>query len=449
MSFTFRWVSTPGQNNNFVNGSINGGRARAFLDDGKVDPFDSPLYICIPPITFIGGNAGAATLYDFAKLLATCGPRSTVQNPGIDYRGNRIRTGGQLTINDNPCGNYEFNLLEDGTTLSQASVATLFSNTNDISTWIVCKGDLTINSSTVLIPTVNPSYTLPSTSTYEYPPDPDAKRRLFMVLYVKGNLIFSNSSSGISMSACGGNTSEAGVNIASFTVPVASSLFYNSYANSGVSLTSVGGVGGSPAAGGSDVNSGTPGTNGAIDLTGTTIQTGGGGSGNVIGREVSVFSGAGGDGSPFSGGAGGGSANIDERSSATAGSSLGGAGGNGNNPLSSTSTCGGTGNPGGTATNGATGLIGTGGVVIVICEGTIDSQGGGFIRANGVNSSEFINTNFEVASGGASGGGSIVVVQSSSLSTFPTLQALGGTGGGGTGGGRGGNGVSATYGINS
>jgi hypothetical protein len=41
-----------------------------------VEPFDSPLYICIPPTTFHGGK--------------------------------RI-CGGALRINDNPCGNYEFN----------------------------------------------------------------------------------------------------------------------------------------------------------------------------------------------------------------------------------------------------------------------------------------------------------------------------------------------------
>jgi len=208
MSFTFNWVSTPGQNNNFVNGSINSGRARAFLDDGQTDPFDSPLYICIPPITFLGGDAGAANIYDFAKLLATCAP-TTVQNPGIDYRGNRINTGGALTLNGNAFGNYEFNVLPT-TVLDQATVATLFSDTNDKSTFIVVKGNLSIGGNTILIPNVNPSYVAPATVTS---PDPDAKRRLFMVVYVTGNLTFTNQSSVISMTACGGNSSPTGADI--------------------------------------------------------------------------------------------------------------------------------------------------------------------------------------------------------------------------------------------
>ena len=170
MSFTFNWVPTPGQNNSFVNESVNGGgRARAIRDDGQLDPFDSPLYICIPPITFLGGNASAANIYDFAKLLATCGPRSTVQNPGIDYRGNRINTGGTITLNGNAFGNYEFNLLPT-TILDQATVATLFSTTEDISTFIVVKGNLTIEGDTTLKPNVNPSYSPPGTNTA---PDPD------------------------------------------------------------------------------------------------------------------------------------------------------------------------------------------------------------------------------------------------------------------------------------
>ena len=427
MSFTFNWVSTPGQNNNFVNGSINSGRARAFLDDGNVDPFDSPLYICIPPITFAGGNGSAATLLDFARLLGTCAlPRSTVANPARNYNGNIIPTGGALTINGNPCGNYEFNILPGGTTLTQATVATLFSSTEDISTWIVVQGNLTIPTATVLIPTVNPTYTLPSGGTTL--PDPNAKRRLFMVVYAKGNLTLADSSSAISMTACGGNSSSTGANIASFNIPIASNVYYFSTGGITPTIQSVGSAGGAAVSS----SNGNPGSNVPISPDGSQLYTAGGGSGNQAPAGANL-SGAGGSGSPFSGGAGGGSAT--KNNGATAGSSLGGAGGNG-----TIGGVGGTGNPGGTG-GAASGNSGTGGVVIVICEGSMTSTGG-TVRANGVDSLQ--NSGQE---GGASGGGIAVLIESSSTATFPASTATGGQRQ--SAGGAGASGSTYNYGINS
>ena len=437
MSFTFNWVSTPGQNNNFVNGSINSGRARAFLDDGQVDPFDSPLYICIPPITFLGGNAGAATLLDFARTIVTSAP-TRVQNPGIDYRGNRLR-GGTFTLNGNPCGNYEFNVLPGGTTLTQATIATLFSNTNDISTWVVCKGNLTIPASTYLTPTVNPDYVLPGTNSS---PDPDAKRRLFMVVYVTGNLTFSASTSIISMNGRGGNTSASGANISSFNVPIASNLYYGISPNINPTIQSVGAAGGAVSLGGSGNN----GDNATASLNGSILYTGGGGSG--LADVDGGTSGAGGAGSPFSGGTGGGSAAKGEIAPANA-SSLGGTGGSG----SSGATVGGTGNPGGLGDNGGAsglnGFDGTGGILIVIAEGTFVTDGlSPNIQACGIN-----GTNFDLQASGASGGGIIALIQSSTSGTFPDTQPFGGTGGeasfGFNTGGSGGNGSAYNYGINS
>lgn len=425
MAFTFRWVSTPGQNNSFVNGSINSGRARAFLDDGKVDPFDSPLYICVPPITFAGGNGSAATLYDFARTLATCGVYSTVANPGTNYNGNKIPTGGTLTVNGNSCGNYEYNVLSGGTTLNQATVATLFSSTLDISTWIVVQGDLTIPASVVLIPNVNPSYSAPATTTS---PDPYAKRRLFMVVYVTGNLSIGDSSSAISMTGCGGNTSATGANIGTFNVPIASNIYYFSTPNVSPTIQSVGGAGGAAV---TSAN-GNSGDNAPVSVDGSALYTGGGGSGNQTAG--ANYSGAGGSGSAFSGGTGGGSAT--KNTGATDGSSLGGVGGTGSGGASSV---GGTGNPGGTG-GAASGSTGTGGVLVVICEGTI-SSGGGKLRANGINS--VISGGQE---GGASGGGIVAVIKSSSTS-FTDVEVAGGNRS--SYGGPGGIGSSYTYGINS
>jgi len=438
MSFTFNWVSTPGQNNNFVNGSINGGRARAFLDDGQVDPFDSPLYICIPPITFQGGNSGAATLLDFARTIATCGVFSRVQQPGLNYNGNRISTGGTFTLNGNPCGNYEYNVLEGGTTLTQASIATLFSSTNDVSSWIVCKGNLTIGAGAVLIPTVNPTYTAPSKITYATPPDPDAKRRLFMVVYVTGNLIFGNNDSTISMSACGGNTSSTGANIGTFNVPIANNIYYYTgtppATSASPTIQSVGGAGGASV---SSPANGQPGGSGAALANFNLLYTAGGGSGKQNGSpDGSWFSGAGGSGSAFSGGAGGGAAA--RSAGATAGSSLGGAGGT--SSPSAGSAAGGTGNPGGTGNTGTNGLDGTGGVVIIICEGSYIAPeiGDGKIYANGV-------SNNSIGSGGASGAGLIAFIQSSSAAAAPVLESSGGVATGSAG--SGGNGPTFKYGI--
>lgn len=424
MAFTFNWVSTPGQNNSFVNQSINGGRATATVDNGQLDPFDSPLYICIPPTTFQGGNAGAATLFDFARLIATCGPTTTVQNPGTNYNGNRLSTGGTFTLNGNACGNYEYNVLSGGTTLNQATVATLFSSTLDISTWIICKGDLTIPASVVLIPNVNPSYSAPATTTS---PDPYAKRRLFMVVYVTGNLSISDTSSAISMTGCGGNTSATGANIGTFNIPIATNIYY-----SGLVSPIIQNVG---AAGGAAVTSanGNPGDNASTSVDASALYTGGGGSGNQNPAGAN-YSGAGGSGSAFSGGAGGGSAS--RNTGATAGSSLGGVGGSGS---SGANSVGGTGNPGGTG-GIASGSTGTGGVLVVICEGTI-SSGGGTLRANGINS--VISGSQE---GGAAGGGIVAVIKSSST-TFTAVEVAGGNRT--NVGGPGGNGNSFTYGINS
>ena len=151
MAYTFSWVPTPGQNNSFV--TNNNGTGRAIVNAQQY-PFNSPLYICIPPITFQGGNADAATLYDFARTILTCGTPTRVQNPGINYNGNPLSTGGAFTLNGNPCGRYEYNVLAGGTTLTQAMVATLFSSSLDISTWIVVQGNLTIGSGVKLIPNV-------------------------------------------------------------------------------------------------------------------------------------------------------------------------------------------------------------------------------------------------------------------------------------------------------
>jgi len=263
-----------------------------------------------------------------------------------------------------------------------------------------------------------------------------------MVVYVTGNLTFSDSTSLISMNARGGNTSASGANISSFNVPIASNLYYGISPNINPTIQSVGAAGGAVSLGGSGNN----GANATASLNGSILYTGGGGSG--LADVDGGTSGAGGAGSPFSGGTGGGSAAKGEIAPANA-SSLGGTGGSG----SSGATVGGTGNPGGLGDNGGpsglNGFDGTGGILIVIAEGTFVTDGlSPNIQACGIN-----GTNLGLQASGASGGGIIALIQSSTSGTFPDTQPYGGTGGeasfGFNTGGMGGNGSAYNYGINS
>jgi hypothetical protein len=397
MAYTFSWVPTTGQNNSFVQNN-NTGKGYAVVQTQQ-NPFNSPLYICVPPTTFQGGDAGAASLYDFAMLLATTGQTFTVANPAINYNGKRLG-GGRLTINGNPCGNYEYNILPT-TTLIQTSVATLFSSTNDISSWIVCKGNLTLDAGITLIPTVTTGYSQNSPTATA--PDGNVYRRLFMVVYVTGTLTLGTGAL-ISMSACGGNSDTLGANIASFQIPVANGLTTGS--------PSIAAQGSSTTAPTFTTTVGIAGPAGVKSLD--RYSTGGGGSGYMVGASGGATSpGSGGAGSCFSGGTGGGN-NNKGGSGSTSGSSLGGAGGD--TPGTVSSGTGGTGNPGGTGTT--QGNAGTGGILIIIA-GSI-SGASGSLAANGV-------TSGSSNSGGASGGG--IILQISGDSTYiVTTYTSGGAG---------------------
>ena len=127
--------------------------------------------------------------------------------------------------------------------------------------------------------------------------------------------------------------------------------------------------------------------NGRAGFAGTGRQTGGGGtSGNGWGGNVA----AGGIGTSYSGGPGGG---FD-----TAGSSNGGAGGS---SKSASYAAGGAGNPGGAGSDyaGTTGANGTGGLLVIYSN---EYENNGKISANG------IKTNYgDWGPGGSSGGGSV------------------------------------------
>ena len=186
------------------------------------------------------------------------------------------------------------------------------------------------------------------------------------------------------------------------------------------------------AAGGASVEAWNVGKNGT---SGTSRQTGGGGSGAT--QEVGT-SGRGGNGTSYSGGAGGGAART---SRGQAGNDYGGAGGNaGVSPNWSSGTGGGAGNPGGSGCSAGfyaySGQNGTGGLLTLYAN-IIENKG--IISSNGM-----IGGTGEVAGGGSSGGGSVNIFFNTSI-TKGTISATGGTGGAGQNrGGAGGNGSIST-----
>ena len=176
---------------------------------------------------------------------------------------------------------------------------------------------------------------------------------------------------------------------------------------------------------------GKPGTNGI------NRQTGGGGSGSLNQGDTSYkfysVSGAGSDGTSYSGGSGGGGLSVNYRNGthkANSASPNGGAGGNGYGLRYSSSwttryASGGAGNPGGIgASNGNgndqryNGQTGTGGLLVIYSNNIINN---GMIYSNGSTS-----TTGTYATGGSSGGGSINIFYRTLISEG-TIASTGGT----------------------
>lgn len=172
---------------------------------------------------------------------------------------------------------------------------------------------------------------------------------------------------------------------------------------------------------------------------GSTGQTGGGGGGSA---QYTGTSGAGSYGSCFSGGSGGGS--IDDgnggnyggaggsTSSATA---WGGAGGNSGTGHGSTGS-GGAGNPTGngySTSNGSTTATaeggGTGGLLIIVAGGNVTINSNGKINCDGGRSEHTINNNDWCTTGGASGGGNIIIAHKGSYTNNGSVTANGGIAG--------------------
>jgi hypothetical protein len=268
--------------------------------------------------------------------------------------------------------------------------ATFFTNTADSnSAWIVFNSNVIVPSNVLFIPPV---------------------RKLFTVIYVKGDLYIDGI---ITMTARGAATGSQGgqpIYITTDTNPI--------------TIPAVGGGGAQGNIITATANSGS---------NGIGFQSGGGGGGYLIRNGTSGGVGFGAAGTSFSGGSasGGNYSNVNFTPSAMIN---GGDGGSARSGQANSPAGGGAGNPGGNGTQGgASGSPGTGGTLIVIVEG--------MIAGNGRITSEGSSGGSGLAGGGGSGGGIVTVLYGGRSNTYPTLLTTGGSGGGTTGG-RGGSGSS-------
>ena len=342
----------------------------------------------------------------FARSLASANPSGTTAPTA----------GGALTINGLSVGNFEYAVRPGETVSSSWTEANYFSSTEDtVSSWIVFNGNVTIDASFSAAAPMRPS-----------------KRKLFTVVYVTGNLTMNGV---LSMTARGANHSGTG-NSGGATTAVNIRLAtgtYNQTAPTAVAVVNPQ----IPATGGA--GAGTRSTAGATSGTaGSNGGTGGGGGGTWYSAGGTV--GAGSAGTCFSGGSGTGSVYTTGASVSTSNAGTNGGAGSAGVQTAVQIGSGGAGNPGGLgyyigsadpsklypAIDGGSG---TGGVLIVIVEGTLAANALGTTRftANGV-----AGGTLGGVSGGGSGGGSVNVFYKT-LGVGPGIFATaGGNGGAGT-----------------
>jgi hypothetical protein len=183
-----------------------------------------------------------------------------------------------------------------------------------------------------------------------------------------------------------------------------------------------------PAAGGAGaaVNGAVP--RGEDGSAGTGGGTGGGGAG--ASTNASNRGGSGSSGSAYSGGTAGGGSQSTVGDNADDGDSRGGAGGAAVVELSSNRAAGGgAGNPGGAAAFFGAGVAqaggdGTGGALVVVCDGVLSGDGAGV--SDGAPGGDANNSGNRP--GGASGGGSVTVIAQSGTITTTANGGVGGDG---------------------
>jgi hypothetical protein len=271
-------------------------------------------------VDFTGGNQSAndlKTFFDTTFLFS-----------------NEILTptaGGNLTLNGQNVGPYDYVLKRSDQTLTSTPTSSdWFTSTKDTRSSIIgVAGDLTINSGAFL-----------------RPPD----RKLFMAIYVQGNLTVNGN---ISMTARGANHSGSGTSGGSTTareIRLATGTF------GGISNPVVPAAGSAGSSGRVGTGSASANPAQAASATGGGTGGGGGGGGGIIAGSGTATLGSGADGTCFSSGGGGGGMYNNSQGTRTSGSAgaNGGAGGNAWNNASGHSGAG-AGNPAGLYTSAAPG----------------------------------------------------------------------------------------------
>jgi hypothetical protein len=368
---------------------------RAVIPNLSTNTYYQFLVQAINDVGYCRPFAFTATTLLTQDYPLTVGSSSSLLIYARALNGNRAVGGptslGALTINSQGIGGHEVTVA-NATTISSFTASSWFSSTADtLSSWVVVKGNLTINSGITFIPSV---------------------RKLFTVLYVAGNLVNNGTISMTARGASHSGTTARNIRIAtgSFSavtdpqVPAAGGAGGPSGYYGGAEIQNVAGVDGSP---------------------GTSGGTGGGGSGSC---PISLTVGLGSAGTSFSGGCGGGAGG---RTSASNAAANGGAGGQAerSDVGSAFDFDGGGGNSGGTNPTFTAprnqGRSGTGGVLIVIVEGSI--SGTGSIQANGILNENTlrweidpVNGTSALKLGGSTGGGSVTVMYGGSNSITPT-----------------------------
>jgi hypothetical protein len=340
-----------------------------------------------PPI---GENVSGASVLDVCRNWTL---ETDMQYPNY---------GGTATVNSVNVGLFDY-VYKTGNQTPTSDMSEWFTGANDArSAWVLVDGDLTVNSGVMFRPPT---------------------RKLFTVVYVTGDLAVNGTMTMTTRGANHNGTGESGGAVTAADLRIATGTF------SAVVDPQVPAAGGAGGAGGSNA----AGSNGSAGSAG---GTGGGGGGTGLGSSPRV--GVGGDGSSgtsFSGGSGGGGAITTSADLVEAGDAEpnGGQGGFGI-ASGNTARTQGCGNPFGTLTGGAPPLDyivqeGTGGTLIIICEGAL--SGSGVVNSNGANNGG------AARAGGSTGGGSITILYGSDTSTITPaasggVSATGGNGGAGT-----------------
>jgi len=268
---------------------------------------------------------------------------------------------------------------------------------DDNAAWIVVKGDLTIASGQTFVPPA---------------------RKLFTVLCATGNLTINGT---VSMTARGANHSGTG-NSGGYTAPVNIPLAVGSFSN--VTAVTIDTNPIVPATGGAALvnlatsSDGNPGTNGG---------TGGGGTGYWEQWTPATARANAAAGTCFGGGSAAGAVRAaPNETQTTTAVANGGAGGTGVSTNTDAPCSGGAGNDGGpgSGANSTPGGAGTGGVLIVVCKGTLYGTGGALV-ANGVSGGIPSGGSYRMC-GGGSGGGSITLFCKTDASASVSMTAAGG-----------------------